>query len=79
MAVPPAFGLVGLNKSIFAGDGDTDHEPAGPVSYWNRYVGVVQMHGHGTFSNERLIINGKPLDVDHRVGDGIMTAVLPQL
>ena len=80
VVIPPAFGLVGLSKAIFTGDGDTAHEPAGPVSYWNRYVGVVQMHGHGTFSDERLIINGKPLSVDHRVGgDDLITTILPQL
>jgi len=79
VVIPPAFGLVGLRKAIFTGDGDTAHEPAGPVSYWNRYVGVVQMHGHGTFFDERLIINGKPLNVDHRVGDDLITPILPQL
>ncbi len=80
VVIPPAFGLVGLDKAIFTGDGDTAHEPAGPVSYWNRYVGVVEMHGHGTFFDERLIINGKPLNVDHRVGgDDLITAILPQL
>jgi hypothetical protein len=77
--IPPAYGLIGLNKAIFTGDGDTAHEPAGPVSYWNRYVGVTQMHGHGTFSDERVIINGKPLKVDHRVGDDLITPILPQL
>jgi hypothetical protein len=80
VVIPPAFGLVGLDKATFTGDGDTAHEPAGPVSYWNRYVGVVQMHGHGTFADPRLIINGKPLNVDHRVGgDDLVTAILPQL
>jgi hypothetical protein len=79
VVIPPAFGLIGLDKAIFTGDGDTAHEPAGPVSYWNRYVGVVQMHGHGTFSDERLIINGKPLAVDHRAGDDRITPILPQL
>ncbi len=79
VVIPPAFGLVGLSKAIFTGDGDTAHEPAGPTSYWNRYVGVVQMHGHGTFVDERIIINGKPLNVDHRVGDDLITAILPQL
>jgi hypothetical protein len=79
VVIPAAFGLAGLNNSIFTGDGDTAHEPAGAVSYWNRYVGVVQMHGHGTFSDERLIINGKPLNVDHRVGDDLITPILPQL
>jgi len=77
--IPPAFGLVGLDKAIFTGDGDTAHEPAGPVSYWNRYVGVAQMHGHGTFADPRLVINGKPLSVDHRVGDDLITPILPQL
>jgi len=79
VVIPPAFGLVGLSKAIFTGDGDTAHEPAGPVAYWNRYVGVVQMHGHGTFFDERIIINGKPLSVDHRVGDDLITPILPQL
>ncbi|MEO8563400.1 MAG: hypothetical protein ABI601_15070 [bacterium] len=79
VVIPPAFGLVGLSKGIFTGDGDTAHEPAGPTSYWNRYVGVVQMHGHGTFADERLIINGKPLKVDHRSNDDLITAILPQL
>ena len=79
VVIPPAFGLIGLDKAIFTGDGDTAHEPAGPVSYWNRYVGVTQMHGHGTFFDERLIINGKPLSVDHRVGDDLITPILPQL
>jgi hypothetical protein len=79
VVIPAAFGLVGLSKSIFTGDGDTAHEPAGPVSYWNRYVGVVQMHGHGAFVDERLVINGKPLNVDHREGDDLITPILPQL
>jgi mono/diheme cytochrome c family protein len=79
VVIPPAFGLIGLEKAIFTGDGDTAHEPAGPVAYWNRYVGVTQMHGHGTFFDERVIINGKPLSVDHRVGDDRITPILPQL
>jgi hypothetical protein len=79
VVIPPAFGLAGLSKSTFTGDGDTAHEPAGPVAYWNRYVGVTQMHGHGAFADERLIINGKPLNVDHRVGDDLITPILPQL
>jgi hypothetical protein len=80
VVIPAALGLVGLNNAIFTGDGDTAHEPAGPVSYWNRYVGVVEMHGHGTFTDARLTINGKPLNVDHRVGgDDLITPILPQL
>jgi hypothetical protein len=79
VVIPPAYGLMGITKSTFTGDGDTEHEPAGPLAYWNRYVGVTQMHGHGTFFDERLIINGKPLRVDHREGDDRITPVLPQL
>ncbi|HEU0277433.1 MAG TPA: hypothetical protein VFQ95_06400 [Rhodanobacteraceae bacterium] len=65
--IPPAYGLVGITKSIYTGDGDTAHEPAGPVAYWNRYVGVTQMHGHGTFSDPRLLISNasnQPLSVN---------------
>jgi hypothetical protein len=29
----------------------------GPVSYWNGYVAVTQMHGQGSFSDARLGIN----------------------
>ncbi|TFZ05560.1 c-type cytochrome [Ramlibacter henchirensis] len=50
VVIPPAYGLQGINKVTFTGDGD---EPA----YWNRYVGVVQMGGHGSFSEPRLGVN----------------------
>ncbi len=80
--IPPAFGLLGINKSIYTGDGDSAHEPDGPVAYWNRYVGVTQMHGHGTFVDPRLIINGAVLDIDHTNGGALpdrVTSVLPAL
>jgi mono/diheme cytochrome c family protein len=48
--IPPAYGLAGVNSVTFTGDGDS---PA----YWNRYVAVTQMHGHGSFSEPRLNIN----------------------
>ena len=48
--IPPAYGLAGVNSITFTGDGD---RPA----YWNRYVAVTQMHGHGSFSEPRLGIN----------------------
>jgi mono/diheme cytochrome c family protein len=48
--IPPAYGLAGVNSVTFTGDGD---RPA----YWNRYVAVTQMHGHGSFSEPRLDIN----------------------
>ena len=44
--IPPAYGLLGLHSITVTGDG-TD------VEYWNRYVGVTQMHGHGSFSEPR--------------------------
>jgi mono/diheme cytochrome c family protein len=48
--IPPAYGLAGVNSVTYTGDGD---RPA----YWNRYVAVTQMHGHGSFSEPRLGIN----------------------
>jgi hypothetical protein len=48
--IPPAYGLQGINKIISTGDGDD-------LAYWNRYVGVTQMGGHGTFSEPRTGVN----------------------
>jgi len=48
--VPPAYGLAGINSITSTGDG-TD------VAYWNRYVGVTQMGGHGTFVEPRTGVN----------------------
>lgn len=75
VVIPPAFGLYGIPKSIFTGDGDVDHEPAGPVAYWNRYVAVTQMHGHGFFADPRL----DNWVVDYREGDDLVTDYLPAL
>ncbi len=44
--IPPAFGLRGVGFETFTGDG--------PISYWNSYVGVTQMGGHGSFSDPRI-------------------------
>jgi len=44
--IPPAFGLQGVGFETFTGDG--------PISYWNGYVGVSQMGGHGSFSDPRI-------------------------
>ena len=46
VVIPPAYGLAGINKITFTGDGDD-------VAYWNRYVAVTQMGGHGTFTDSR--------------------------
>jgi mono/diheme cytochrome c family protein len=48
--IPPAFGLEGVHKITFTGDGDE-------LAYWNRYVAVTQMGGQGSFSEPRLNIN----------------------
>ncbi|HWI78138.1 MAG TPA: c-type cytochrome [Ramlibacter sp.] len=71
--IPPAYGLQNVNKITVTGDGDTAHEPAGPVAYWNRYVSVTQMGGLGTFSDPRL-----PLTVTNGTVD-LVTSKLPSL
>lgn len=48
--ISPAFGLAGIHKVTATGDGDE-------IAYWNRYVGVTQMGGHGTFTEPRLGIS----------------------
>jgi hypothetical protein len=48
--IPPAYGLDGIHRITSTGDGDD-------VAYWNRYVGVTQMGGHGTFSDPRTGVN----------------------
>ena len=58
VVIPPAFGLREVRREIYTGD-DT-------ISYWNRYVAVTQMHGHGTFADSRLSpavnVNNTPPD-----------------
>ena len=46
VVIPPAYGLQGVGFETFNGDG--------PISYWNRYVAVTQMGGHGSFSDPRI-------------------------
>jgi mono/diheme cytochrome c family protein len=48
--IPPAYGLLGVNRIIYTGDGPD-------IAYWNLYVGVTQMHGHGTFVDSRIGAN----------------------
>ncbi|HEX5169596.1 MAG TPA: hypothetical protein VFW11_10505 [Cyclobacteriaceae bacterium] len=74
VVIPPAYGLYGLPKAIFTGDGDVQHEPVGPVAYWNRYVAVTQMHGHGYFFDDRI-----NWEVDYRDNDDLVTDKLPAL
>ena len=53
--IPPIYGLQGVGFETFTGDG--------PISYWNSYVGVGQMGGHGTSSTARigLVIRQRPI------------------
>ncbi len=44
--IPPAYGLHGIALETYTGEG--------PVSYWNDYVAVTQMHGQGNFDDPRL-------------------------
>jgi mono/diheme cytochrome c family protein len=57
VVIPPAFGLRHVAREIYTGDG--------PVSYWNAYVAITQMHGHGHFSDPRIgvDVNNAPPDL----------------
>jgi len=46
VVIPPALGLKGVARETYTAEG--------PVSYWNAYVAVTQMHGHGDFSDPAL-------------------------
>jgi hypothetical protein len=48
--IPPAYGLAGVGRITATGDGPD-------IAYWNRYVGVTQMGGHGSFSDPRTGVN----------------------
>ena len=64
VVIPPAYGLAGVNLETYTGEGG--------IPYWNAYVAVTQMHGHGNF-------------VDPRTGDDVhydpdlVTSTLPAL
>ena len=44
--IPPAYGLKGVTSVTYTGDG-------ADLAYWNRYVAVTQMHGHGSWVESR--------------------------
>jgi len=46
IVIPPIYGLKGVGFETYTADG--------PISYWNSYVGVGQMGGHGTFRDPRI-------------------------
>jgi mono/diheme cytochrome c family protein len=49
LTLPPAHGLAQVQNETYTAEG--------PISYWNNYVAVTQMHGHGNFSDPRLGVN----------------------
>jgi hypothetical protein len=49
LVIPPAYGLKDVALETYTGEG--------PISYWNNYVAVTQMGGHGSFSDPRLGID----------------------
>ena len=46
VVLPPIYGLRNVGFETFTADG--------PISYWNSYVGVGQMGGHGNFRDPRI-------------------------
>ena len=46
VVIPAIYGLKGVGFETYTADG--------PISYWNSYVGVTQMGGHGRFHDPRL-------------------------
>ena len=64
--IPPAYGLNGIHRITSTGDGED-------LAYWNRYVGVTQMGGHGSFFEPRtgvMVTNGT---------DDLISSKLPAL
>ncbi|MEP6495625.1 MAG: hypothetical protein ABJF01_23270 [bacterium] len=49
LVLPPAYGLASVGKETYTAEG--------PVSYWNAYVAITQMHGQGSFSDPRIGVN----------------------
>jgi cytochrome c5 len=49
LTLPPAHGLADVKNETYTAEG--------PMSYWNAYVAVTQMHGHGNFSDPRIPVN----------------------
>jgi len=64
--IPPAYGLEGVHKVTYTGDGTE-------LAYWNRYVAVTQMGGSGSFTEPRLGLSITNGNVD------LVTSKLPAL
>ncbi len=46
LVLPPAYGLARVDNETYTAEG--------PISYWNAYVAVTQMHGQGNFADPRI-------------------------
>ncbi|GIL05092.1 MAG: hypothetical protein BroJett031_16120 [Betaproteobacteria bacterium] len=66
VVIPPAYGLAGIQRITYTGDGSE-------IAYWNRYVAVVEMGGLGSFTEPRL-----NLSVTHGTVD-LVSGKLPAL
>ena len=66
VVIPPAYGLAGIHRITFTGDGEE-------IAYWNRYVAVAEMGGQGSVSEPRL-----GLSITHGTQD-LVTDKLPAL
>jgi len=64
LVLPPAYGLAQVENETYTAEG--------PISYWNAYVAVTQMHGHGNFSDQRL-------GIDIQQSPDMVTSKLPAL
>jgi mono/diheme cytochrome c family protein len=62
--IPPAYGLRDVALETYTGEG--------PVSYWNAYVAVTQMGGHGDFVDDRI-------GIEIRQSPDRVTPMLPAL
>lgn len=51
LLLPPAYGLAHVKNETYTAEG--------PISYWNAYVAITQMHGRGNFTDARLGIDIK--------------------
>lgn len=49
LVIPPAYGLSRITNETYTAEG--------PISYWNAYVAVTQLHGQGNFSDPRVGVN----------------------
>ncbi len=64
LVLPPAYGLKDVKNETYTAEA--------PISYWNAYVAVTQMHGQGDFEDPRLKISVKQ-------SPDLVTPLLPAL